>query len=262
MTIEIIHADARDVPDDLIATCDAQIVDPPYSAHVHRNAQSSGAPRDLGFASLDDVLRARIASAAALVRTWSIVFSDFEGSHGWRVAAEGAGAEWIRLTPWIRWSQPQYSGDRPPSGAEAVIALHSGRARKAWWGSGSVCAWTHRSLRGREKHPTEKPLDLMLALVSAFTSPGDAVLDLCAGSGATAQACRLLGRDCVAVERDATWASSARARVTSPLSARDAARATEWVASVEVEARDAEDGGAATRAQHRLEDAARVRGAL
>lgn len=39
------------------------------------------------------------------------------------------------------------------------------------------------------KHPTQKPVDLLRYLVLTYTNPGDLVLDSCMGSGTTAIAC-------------------------------------------------------------------------
>ena len=119
-------------------------------------------------------------------------------------------------------------------------------------------------MRGSEKHPTQKPLDLMLTLVSAFSDPGETVLDVCAGAGTTALACRLLGRDCIAIERDRTWAAEASSRETRSLALRDHARAVEWVECVEKEAAEFRAQKTATppaleRAKRRVEDAQRVR---
>jgi len=275
----ILHADALDVPSDLIAQCDVQIVDSPYGEHVHANAVSTrtgGAgvrERDLGFEALTPVLRSYIAAATCRVKRWSVIFSDHEGTHLWREACDMYEAEYIRTVPWVRWSQPQISGDRPPTGSEAVLCFHSlgpnGKpVRKRWNGSGGLTHFGQKCLRGEHKHPTEKPLDLMLAIVSAFSDPGETVLDLCGGSGTTAVACDLLGRQCVCVERDAQWAEFAERRVTGPLSPRDATRALDWADDTADEAeatglpyeKDGREIGrpAWERGQRRLADTARV----
>jgi hypothetical protein len=276
--IEVHHADALEIDAGLFAEFDALITDPPYSDHVHEAAVSIGSSgrgvqeRDLGFAALTPELRARLGTAAASVRRWSCIFSDFEGCPEWWRATSGA--EYVRLVPWVRWSQPQMSGDRPCTGAEAVLIFHAeavgarGHKPKAkrWNGPGSLTHFERRALRGKEKHPTEKPLDLALDLVSWFSDPGEAVIDPCAGAGTTALACRLLGRDCVALERDGNWARRARARVTGPLSDRDRVRAEEWVTWIVAEAErvpvpsapDGSDVKTYERAQRRIADAARV----
>jgi hypothetical protein len=279
VAIEIIHGSALDLGPDMLETADVQIIDPPYSDHVHANCAShrtggkGSVPRDLGFEALTPALREHVAMAAACVKRWSVIFSDFEGAHEWRASATNWGAEYIRLVPWVRWSQPQLSGDRPPTGAEAVNIFHAqkvgargGRSplAKHWNGPGSLTHFERRCMRGQDKHPTEKPLDLMLDLVSWFSDPGETVLDLCAGAGTTAQACRLLGRDCIAVEQDERWARIATARVQEPLSPRDRTRAQEWCVSISEEAstvrepRDETEVRTWERAQRRIADAARV----
>jgi site-specific DNA-methyltransferase (adenine-specific) len=280
--IEVIQADALAFD---AAGFDVLITDPPYSARVHENAASMGTAgagphaRDFGFASLSPQLQEAIAGMAAKVNRWSIVFSDLEGNYAWRARTEFRGAEYVREVPWIRWSQPQLSGDRPCSGAEAVLHFHAqsvgpkgGRApiAKRWNGPGSLTHYARRALRGADKHPTEKPLDLLLDLVSWFSDPGELVLDPCAGRATTALACRLLGRDCVALELDARWAELGAARATAPPSDRDRKRAAEWVESTlaeasEVPAPKAEDGSDVRtweRAQRRVADATRVAEAI
>jgi len=51
-----------------------------------------------------------------------------------------------------------------------------------------------------DKHPCDKPLDLMHHIIEASSRPGDTVLDTFAGSGSTAIACRELGREFVGCE--------------------------------------------------------------
>jgi hypothetical protein len=279
MSVEVIHADALEVDPSVFAEFDAMITDPPYSDHVHDNATSIGTggagvrERDLGFASLTPELRARLGTAAASVRRWSCVFSDFEGAPEWWRACSAS--EWIRLVPWVRWSQPQLSGDRPCTGAEAVLVWHAQNVgarggvkpkAKRWNGPGSLTHFERRALRGQYKHPTEKPLDLALDLVSWFSDPNEAVIDPCAGAGTTALACRLLGRDCVALERDEQWATHAAGRVRGPLTDRDRVRAEEWCGWILEEAErvpvpsapDGSDVRTYERAQRRIADAARV----
>lgn len=217
---------------------DSMITDPPYSAHVHKNATSQSAGggtrfRDLGFDHLTPELRDAIAEFAARAKKWSVVYSDVEGLHDWRMTAVAKGATYIRPIPWVRWSMPQLSGDRPPTGCEFITAFWgSQKGRKHWNGPGSLTHLAHTCLRGEDKHKCEKPLDQLLDLVSWFTDPDDLVFDPCVGAGTTALACRLLGRSFVGFEIDASWAEKARARVEAPtLSDRDRERYERWVRS-------------------------------
>lgn len=222
------------------------IVDPPYSEHVHANAVSQSTRggvrvRDLGFEHLTDDLRATIARQAAMVPRWSLVYSDIEGLHEWRKALVGAGAQYIRTLPWVRWSMPQLSGDRPPSGCEMLtIAWGAQTGKKSWNGPGNLIGLDHKCLRGEGKHKTEKPLDQMLDLVSWFSDPGETIVDLTAGSGTTGLACKILGRNFTGFEIDPEWAAKANTRIASDiLSERDAERYARWQESQVVRAKEA-----------------------
>ncbi len=201
---------------------DVMLVDPPYAEHVHANAVSAGTggagvrARDFGFASVSAALMATLAGYTAQVRRWSLIYTDLESAHLWRAACEAVGSEYVRSIPWVRWSQPQMSGDRPPTGAEMLLVFHAPRAkgvRMHWNGPGSLTHLAHKCMRGAGKHPTQKPLDQALDLVSWFSDPGEQVIDPCAGAGTTARACALLGRSCLAVDKSAVWVGAGTRRV-------------------------------------------------
>jgi hypothetical protein len=233
------------------------ITDPPYSPHVHANATSCGTgagsdirdakgnvgtrKRDLGFDALTEQDRAHLGHVAATCG-WTVIFSDVEGSHLWRQSVP----RYVRTVPWIRWSMPQLSGDRPPQGFENVIAFSEVNAaltdstqelvlgykvggRMFYNGPGNLTHFDEKALRGSDKHRCEKPLDLCCRLVEYFTHEGDTVFDPYAGSGAIGLACRELGRNYVGVERDAEWAEKATQRLLRPLSERDAKRFDDYM---------------------------------
>lgn len=287
--IEVIHGDALNLTPEDFCSAALLAVDPPYSKHVHKSATSCGTmtsrkrtiSRDLGFAHLQDPLRVQIAIASACVQRWSVIFSDDRSTHLWREACEAAGSELVRIVPWIRWSQPQLSGDRPPQGYEDVsivsapesrVLVAHPEGRKRWNGPGNLTHFYRRCLRagkdGGGKHPTEKPLGLLLDIVSWFSDPGELVIDLCAGAGTTALACRLLGRSCRAWELDPKWATYAAARAEASLSERDLKLVLEWCDDTEARAKAVKppkskhDIRTWERAQRRLADVARVRAAV
>lgn len=288
--IAVICADFKALPADTFDGFDHMISDPPYSGHTHSHAVSnrSGAvgpvARDFGFEPLSSEDRDACVRLAARLPRWTILFSDFakgadefegdpeaqaqaghyiiEGDCAWRFAGVHAGLEWIRLVPWVRWSQPQITGDRPCSGAEAVLHFHA-KGRKHWNGPGSLTHYAWTSLRGDDKHPTEKPLASALDLVCFYTDPGEAVVDPFGGNGTTAQAARILGRDCLCIERDPKWAEAAEARLNAPLSDRDRAAVAAWIVSTVAEvdrtrADKTSTEGALRRADARFADAARA----
>jgi hypothetical protein len=271
-----------------ISACDVQITDFPYSPYVHANMMSthtlaSGGPArsDPGFEALTPEDRMQGAWAASLVKRWSVIFSDWQGAHLWDDEMVLAGVEPIRWIPWVRWSQAQISGDRPCTGSESVLVYHAmapakterGKPKpiaKHWNGSGGLIQLNERCMRGSDKHRTQKPLDVMLTLVSAFSDPGERVLDLRAGSCTTAAACALLGRECLCIERNDRWSSYGAERerdaLRGILNAGDLARANEWVQRTWEEATSVPDPKDESqlptweRAQRRLADVDRVCG--
>lgn len=212
------------------------IADPPYSPRVHTAMASCAAhgarkgvrQRDAGFAALTPELRSHIAALGARCR-WAVIFTDWEGLSAWIEAfgAHSAMTRWVRPVPWIRWSMPQLSGDRPPSGSECV-ALFGARGRMRWNGPGNLTHFDAKCERGAGKHPTAKPLDLMLQLVSYFSDPGELVLDPCAGRGTTLLAARELGRSALGFELQAEEVVLAQKRLGAPLGARDSERKRRW----------------------------------
>jgi site-specific DNA-methyltransferase (adenine-specific) len=76
--------------------------------------------------------------------------------------------------------------------------------------------WTFPTVQHyKGKHPCEKPLAMMEHIIRASTRPDAVVLDCFAGSGATGEACRNLGRDFIGIEKDEKYAQAARHRLAS-----------------------------------------------
>jgi site-specific DNA-methyltransferase (adenine-specific) len=78
--------------------------------------------------------------------------------------------------------------------------------------------------RGRNIHPTVKPLELMRWLVRLVTPPSGTVLDPFCGSGTTGMACRLELREFIGIEREAEYVQIAERRIAAcaPLFASEA----------------------------------------
>lgn len=56
--------------------------------------------------------------------------------------------------------------------------------------------------RLNKKHPTEKPLEVVQMLIKHYAKQGDTVLDNCAGSGTTGEACFNLGINYIQIEKE------------------------------------------------------------
>jgi DNA modification methylase len=65
----------------------------------------------------------------------------------------------------------------------------------------------------RTGHPTQKKIETHLFLVEAFTNRGDIVLDPFCGSGTTAVACKLLGRNFICFEKNREYYEMALRRL-------------------------------------------------
>jgi hypothetical protein len=235
MSIAVYHADCMLLDLNwLRENAHVMITDPPYSSHVHANATSQSKvrgtrKRDLGFEHLGAKLRRQVARFAAAVPRWSVIYSDVESTNWLRLSCQAAGATYIRTLPWIRWSMPQLSGDRPPTGWEAVLLTHGWQGgRKHWTGPGNLLSLSHKCLRGEDKHKAEKPLDQALDLVDWFSDPGETVFDPFAGSGVFGMACMLLGRNYIGIELNPEWAERAQRRARGEARPYDEERWNRW----------------------------------
>lgn len=226
--ITIYHGDCLETMASL-GSVDVTITDPPYSEHVHAKSRagargagrelkgtekgrSSNAPSnfsravDFGFAALSPELRrASAEKIAGMTNRWALVFSDVESSHLWRTDLESFALDYVRTGAWIKiGATPQFTGDRPAVGFEAITITHS-PGKKRWNGGGSHAVWPvpialDRGGTSPRNHPTEKPLALMTKLVSLFSDPGEVICDPFMGSGTTLRAAKDLGRRAIGIE--------------------------------------------------------------
>ncbi|SLJ67508.1 DNA modification methylase [Mycobacteroides abscessus subsp. abscessus] len=220
-SITLYHGDWRDVLPHLDSV-DVTITDPPYSARVHsvvrsremgrrdRGAGGAASARvvDLGFSCLTDEERLTVAKEfGRLTKRWVLTFSDIESIHSWRADMQAAGLQYVRTGAWVRENgAPQFSGDRPAEGFEAITICHR-PGRKRWNGGGRRAVWSvpvviDRGHNGARLHPTQKPDALMRSLVELFSEPGETILDPYAGSGSTLVAANYLGRKAIGVEKN------------------------------------------------------------
>ena len=175
---------------------DAVITDPPYGARTHEGARTgpTGGKALIDFACLPDAdfvpLCERLVNLAA---RWVVMSCE------WRHAAQlEAHALLVRLGVWIKPNgAPQFTGDRPGTGWEAIACLHR-QGRKRWNGGGHHAVWNFPKTEG--DHPTGKPLPLLCKWVEQFTDRGETILDPFMGSGTTGVAAMQLGRKFIGIE--------------------------------------------------------------
>lgn len=199
---------------------DAVITDPPYDDEsTHKKHLSSvilkkGHTRKaLKFSGID------LQTCVMLAETWTklalrwVVFTcEWKFAH----ALDSAGIL-VRLGIWRKPDgAPQFTGDRPGTGWEAVAICHRS-GKKHWNGGGSHAFWTFGKAQGDSGHPTEKPLLLFLDFVHKFTDSKEWVLDPFMGSGTTGVACIRTGRKFIGIEIDPKHFQTAKERIQDEL---------------------------------------------
>ncbi len=194
---------------------DAVVTDPPYGAKTHAGARTTRPGVRLTTAKLvhvdslsDDAFLAMAEECVRVARRWVVMTVDWRHA----AAAERSRLPVIRTGVWVKPNAaPQFSGDRPGTGWEAVLILHR-PGRKRWNGGGHHAVWTHKIERGTG-HPTQKPLGLVKEWLRLFTDDGETVLDPYMGSGTTGVACAQTGRRFVGVEIDPIYFAIAERRI-------------------------------------------------
>lgn len=205
---------------------DVILTDPPYSAHVHGNMSSGtamkrqvdggkggGIPRiELPFESLKQYEFAK--DLARVAKRWAIAFCAVEDFGAYR---DSVGDAWVRAGIWYKPnSMGQLTGDRPAAAYEGLAIMHRKGEKKRWNGRGSFAHWTCNGTRGEKgRHPNQKPLKLCLELVAKFTERGETVLDPFCGSGRIGEACLMLGRSYIGLDRDPEWVEKTQARLSA-----------------------------------------------
>ena len=200
---------------------DAVVTDPPYgSADTHAGHLSGVTLRDgtparqaLGFAGIDERECVRLALQWCEIAARWVIFTC-----EWKFvkALDDAGIL-IRFGIWRKPDgAPQFTGDRPGTGWEAVAICHR-KGRKRWNGGGKHAYWHYPKGRNDSGHPTSKPLGLFSDFVCEFTDVGENVIDPFMGSGTTGVACVRTGRRFVGIEIDPGYFDIAVKRIKAEL---------------------------------------------
>lgn len=196
-------------------TCDALITDPPFGARTHEAYAVGGTVVEGYGRSAISFGAWRSADVSAFVNAWSprcrgwfVALTSDDLIDSWRSAFEANGRVTFQSIPCVLPGMTvRLSGDGPSSWAVyAVVSRPKGLCK---WGtlpgayvtrleSGKVPIGEARGGGGGRG----KPLDLMRALVSDYSRPGDLICDPCAGYGSTLAAAVQKGRRAVGAEMD------------------------------------------------------------
>lgn len=198
---------------------DHVITDPPYGEVTHKGARGGGMDQTklVNFDCLsDDGFLSMSRQCVRVARRWVVMTCE------WRhavVVEREMPDEFVRLGVWIKPDgAPQFTGDRPGTGWEAIMILHR-LGKKRWNGEGKHAVYRilkHTIGSGVDHHPCQKPIELLRKWVRDFTDPGEHVLDPFAGSGTTGEACLSEGRNVTLIEKDPRWCEFIRRRLNKP----------------------------------------------
>lgn len=211
--VELWLGDCREVLP-LLGKVDAVVTDPPYGSVTHAGARSINSlnATTIDFEAITSADLARLCKCfTGLAQRWVIMTCE------WRHAAslEAAGVPLIRLGVWIKPNgAPQFTGDRPGTGWEAVAILHR-EGKKRWNGGGHHAVWTYPIEQG--DHPTQKPYRLVADWLRSFTDIRETILDPFMGSGTTGVAAVKLGRRFIGIEIEPKYYEIAKRRISEAL---------------------------------------------
>jgi site-specific DNA-methyltransferase (adenine-specific) len=195
---------------------DHVICDPPYGDETHLGARGGqGDTKLVTFGSITaEELRTILGEVGRVTRRW--VVATVEWRHVLPLERNPPnGLRFVRHGIWVKPNgAPQFTGDRPATGWEAVAILHAAvpEGRMKWNGGGKHAVWNFPK-EGENVHPTQKPIALADAFVRDFTDPGDLILDPFAGSGTTGVAAIRLGRRFLGWEKDPKYHAAAVKRL-------------------------------------------------
>lgn len=124
--------------------------------------------------------------------------------------AEKAGFQFVNLLAWRK--QNKTANRYYMNQLEFILLLRKGRARTIHNRGTSNCLDVPNII-GTKNHPTEKPVELMQIMVGNSSQPGETVLDLFMGTGATGVACVATGRKFIGMELDQDYFQIAKRRM-------------------------------------------------
>lgn len=163
-----------------------------------------GVNDDLDFSAITEELRLSVAKwATENSDGWNIYFCQAEAVAAWRDAIEANGGKYKRPCIWVKPdSSPQFNGQMPAMGYENFVCEWAGQGHSRWNAGGKRGVYTHLTNQPDRdgRHPTEKPIPLMMEILADFTNHGDLICDPFMGSGTTLVAAAKMGRRAVGVE--------------------------------------------------------------
>lgn len=242
----IISGDCIDAMNSLPeASIDLIFADPPYNLQLrgdlHRPDNSRVDAVDdawdsfASFGAYDEFTKAWLAAARRLLKPNGAIWVVGSYHNIFRVgsAMQNAGYWILNDVIWRKSNpMPNFRGKRFTNAHETLIwasrdegakytfnyealkALNEGVQMRSDWVL-PICTG-HERLKdenGDKAHPTQKPESLLHRVLVATTNPGDVILDPFFGTGTTGAVAKMLGRDFIGIEREATYRKVAENRL-------------------------------------------------
>lgn len=207
------HADCREGLNTLVdEEVELVITDPPYTERVHKNSRLGNMKQTntvgQSFAEItDEDLTEIMAECGRVTQGWVIANMDYHHAVQYDTTPP-PGLTMKRIGIWLKKNPiPQFTGDRPAQGWEAIAYMHRDDRKSHWNGKGKAGNF-HMPAVSRMGHPTSKPIAMVEQFVTWFSNPeepiedrpADLILDPFAGSGTTLRAAKNLGRRAVGYE--------------------------------------------------------------
>jgi site-specific DNA-methyltransferase (adenine-specific) len=195
---------------------DHTFTDTPYSERTHEGAKTA-ARKKVNYKTkqmgnlvefkciTEEYLHTVLSEVGRLTGRWVLFFTDWLFMNG-LYHTPPADLDFIRHGVWIKPNgAPQFTGDRPGMGWEAVAILHKRGKKKQWNSGGHHATWIH-NIAHQNSYPgnngTTKPLNLIEQMIIQFTNEGDTILDPFMGSGTTGHAAINTNRKFIGIEKD------------------------------------------------------------
>jgi hypothetical protein len=216
--IRLILGDALEVLPGL-SGIDCVLTDPPFGKETHEGAMSSVyATQEIyetvNFdAMTEESFYLLVEMLCRISKRWVVFNCEWR----WMRGIEERGLL-IRFGIWAKPNfTPQFSGDRPGTGWEAVAICHR-KGRKRWNGGGHPAVWrTTNPLQSSKVHRTQKPIALLEEWCRLFSDSGETICDPYMGSGTTGVACIRTHRRFIGIEINPEYYAIAKRRCIEEL---------------------------------------------
>lgn len=203
---QVMQGNSAKVLDGIAAnSVDLAITDPPYLVN-YRDSLGRSVAND---ANADGVLPVfpelyRVMKPNSLV----ICFAGWTALDAFTSSWRDAG---FQIVGHIVWAKDYASSSRQTAfHHESAYVLVKGRPAPPRVPLPDVQEWVYS---GNRLHPTEKAVEIIKPLIETFSKPGDLVLDPFLGSGTTAVAAALMGRDYLGIELEERYCDLAQRRL-------------------------------------------------